>query len=1163
MRGVFPTLFAKTYRRNFSMKTTKFQRITAFVLVLTFLLGGTVMTGAEDSSTTGVTTSDIKELLNAISYSEYIKANANVPAGTTELVFSATDNCTFVTSAGVSSTPTTVPDGEEPNENTAYIGEWDGVKGLYTPSTGVVTWEFDGIEAATRYSVVIECFPVENKSASIERILKINNKVPFAEARYLTIAKIWKNVYDDGRFELPKGENADDYLTKAAAMGISARTVTETVKGKEVTYIVYTMPEYWTTDVSALVDDQTVRFFKTDVDKNEIRASLVQAPSWYEYTLKDSNGYTLEPFQVVFEKDPKTGKLTFSLESVNEPLVISNIRLVPAADVEVESYADYLAKYEGVPSGKDKIKIEAEYYSAASSQTIYPVSDTTSAINSPTATDRTVLNVIGGDKWQTSGQWIEYKFKPSTSGMYNIATRFKQSTLEGMYTSRALYIYSDGTLDASHKGYYNGIPFEEAGRLQFNYSSDWQSGKLTDGDGTFDIYFEAGVVYTLRFEVTLGNMGAIINRVQKSLDIINDAYLNILKLTGANPDDYRDYGFSRIMPQTMIDMVLQSRELYAVSELLASEADEKSSMTATLDKAARLLNIMGTEDSNVAKNLDQLKSYIGSLGTWVGDAKTQPLTLDFIVIQGSDNDELPEAKAGFFKALWFEISSFIQSFFRNYDRMGAMTEINEDDSVEVWLAYGRDQAQVIRGLINNDFTPNTGIAIDLKLVAASTLLPSILSGMGPDVYIGVAQGNVINYAIRGALIQIEDLDGFEEATKDFNEAAMLVLGIEDAKNEMHYYGLPETQNFTMMFIREDIFAELDLEIPKTWDDVKSIIPILQANNMQIGMTKDENVFLYQLGGELFADNGMRINLDSNVALEAFNTMCEMFTMYSFPYKYDFPNRFRTGEMPIGFAAYTDTYNKLKVFATEIEGLWSFYPLPGYMDDEGKINNSSVSTITAICLINGCEDVDGAWEFSKWHSGAQCQIDYSNEMVAILGPSAKHATANTAALRSLPWTAAEYEQLQLQFNNLAAIPNYPGRYIVERYTQFAFLAAYDDNMDPVTEMQKYITTINVEITRKRQEFGLETLENGQTLAQKRMAEAEAALKAAHDSSSYNSSYDDAYYNILTLIEDYITEDYKSLRALADDLEALNAELFATAIKKMREAANSLVEYEAYK
>ena len=52
------------------------------------------------------------------------------------------------------------------------------------------------------------------------------------------------------------------------------------------------------------------------------------------------------------------------------------------------------------------------------------------------------------------------------------------------------------------------------------------------------------------------------------------------------------------------------------------------------------------------------------------------------------------------------------------------------NSLEVWLAYGRDQAQVIRNLINNDFTPNSelGTAVNLKLVAGGTLLPSVLAG---------------------------------------------------------------------------------------------------------------------------------------------------------------------------------------------------------------------------------------------------------------------------------------------------------------------------------------------------------------------------------------------------------------------------------------------------
>ena len=144
------------------------------------------------------------------------------------------------------------------------------------------------------------------------------------------------------------------------------------------------------------------------------------------------------------------------------------------------------------------------------------------------------------------------------------------------------------------------------------------------------------------------------------------------------------------------------------------------------------------------------------------------------------------------------------------------------------------------------------------------------------------------------------------------------------------------------------------------------------------------------------------------------------------------------------------------------------------------------------MIEGSKNEEAAWEFIKWYTGAECQTDYANEMVAIIGDSAKHPTANRTALSQMPWTRAEYAEVQKQFENLAAVPNYPGYYILGRYTEFAFLAAYNNDADPSTELLSYINTINTEISRKRLEFGLETLEIGQTLATKRMAQAEKAM-----------------------------------------------------------------------
>ena len=606
----------------------------------------------------------------------------------------------------------------------------------------------------------------------------------------------------------------------------------------------------------------------------------------------------------------EAGENILTLSAVSEPVAIKSITL--CAPEGTETYAEYSAKYAGKAEGTDKVTIQAEAPAATSSQTVYPVEDRASALTQPSSTKVQLLNTIGGEKWQVAGQWVRYDFEVNADGMYEIVTRFKQNILDGMYSSRSISIYSEG-LNPGDEGYYNGLPFYEATELRFGFDDAWQTGVLyfVDDEGNaqdLKFFFKAGVKYSIEFEVTLGDMGDIVRRTQESLTAINAAYLNILKLTGTSPDPYRDYGFYRVMPETMIQMKIQSRELYAIARELTELNGEKSSNTATLEKVADLLDEMASDEDDVARNLDRLKSYIGTLGTWISDAKTQPLQLDYILIQGTEA-ALPKANANFWESLVHEVSSFIQSFFRDYNHMGAITEADSTgESLEVWLAYGRDQSQVIRNLVNNEFTPYTDIAVDLKLVAGGTLLPSILAKMGPDVYIGIGQGDIINYAIRGALLGIEDCEGFDEFTSgQFNDAAMTVLGIADAEGKHHYYGLPETQDFPMMFVRTDILSNLNIEIPKTWDDLLAALPMLQANNMEIGLSADTNVYLYQMGGTLFADDGMRINLDSNVGLEAFTMMCDMYTMYSFPYSYNFSNRFRTGEMPIGIGGYCGTY----------------------------------------------------------------------------------------------------------------------------------------------------------------------------------------------------------------------------------------------------------------
>ena len=209
-------------------------------------------------------------------------------------------------------------------------------------------------------------------------------------------------------------------------------------------------------------------------------------------------------------------------------------------------------------------------------------------------------------------------------------------------------------------------------------------------------------------------------------------------------------------------------------------------------------------------------------------------------------------------------------------------------------------------------------------------------------------------------------------------------------------------------------------------------------------------------------------------------------MYQFPVTYSFANRFRSGEMPISVIDYT-SYNTLIVFAPEINGLWEFTPLPGTVSEDPQtgmtvVNNTTVGGVSCSLLMRSVskDNALGAWTYMQWWMSADVQSKYGNEMIALLGPSAKQATANMEALSGMSWSKDEYDNLFAQFNAVECTPQYPGSYIVDRYTNFAFLDVYNKKANPITKLQSYIDDINNELTRKRTEFNYPTSETIRTM-----------------------------------------------------------------------------------
>jgi len=408
------------------------------------------------------------------------------------------------------------------------------------------------------------------------------------------------------------------------------------------------------------------------------------------------------------------------------------------------------------------------------------------------------------------------------------------------------------------------------------------------------------------------------------------------------------------------------------------------------------------------------------------------------------------------------MKKFFASFYADYNSIG--TGESESGGLEVWTSSGRDQAQIIKNLINDGFARETGAAVELKLTAGGVLLQSILAGVGPDV--SIDSQSPMEMAIRGAIVPLNKFDTFDDVMSRFSDSTKVPITLYGET-----YAVPTGQVPYFMYCRNDILSQLDLKVPETWDDLMSMVPVLQFNNMEIGMAQDFALFLYQQDGSYWRDEGMASNFDSVLALDCFEYMCNMFTQYSLPINFDASNRFKTGELPVVVNS-LDLYNTLQIFAPEIAGLWGFYEIPGTLNKEtGEVDHSSISFVSGVVMPRGCENEELAWDFLDWYSDKDYQVDYANEMVALLGPSGKSAPSNIEAMAELTWTESEYKTLQKVFSDTFAIEYYPGDYFVTRYLSFAFNSATTQGADPSDELLSYVSDINKEITRKRKEFDL--------------------------------------------------------------------------------------------
>lgn len=884
-------------------------------------------------------------------------------------------------------------------------------KALYTGNDSKVTWEVDVPEEGF-YNVYLEYMTVKSRGVAIERAFYVNGELPFQNASDMTFLRMWTDASE------PRVDNRG----------------------------------------------------------NEIRPTQTEVYGWQSTYLKDKMGYVSEPYQFYFEK----GKNTITLEAVNEPMVLRKLDIVAVEDEF--KYADYTAAQTGTKaagSGLDYVQIvQGEDSTVRSESSLYAKYDRASAITKPYSITKTILNYIGGEAWRNPGQWIEWNVEVPEDGYYHLCIKGRQNYDRGNISYRSLSI--DGE-----------VPFDEMKQVAFRFGNDWESLVLSDeSDKPYSFYLTKGT-HTVRLEATLGDMGMILEELSDSTFRLNQIYRTLLVYTGATPDQYRDYKVDQVYPEIMEAMSLESKRLYKIVDEVVETTGQKADKIASAQTLAQQLERFCEKPEKITLEFTTFKENISALGSAILSMSETKLDIDYIAVYG-ENAKLDKDKSNFFKKAAHEVKSFFASFFIDYDAVGDVYA-DESNTVKVWVLTGRDQGTILKSMIDDTFTPATGIPINVEIVGADALLNAVVAGNGPNVVLSVGAGQPVDFALRNAVEDLTQFDDYEEVLKEFVPSTYRQYMLDDS-----LYALPETLSYNVMFYRKDVLEDLELEVPQTWKELIEMLPTIQGNNLSVGIPTaagssgsaaastavasaqaDLSMYftlLYQQGGDLYNDKGTQTIINNEAGVAAFKEYTKYFTDYGIPVIYDFVTRFRSGEMPIGIANFT-TYNTLVVSAPEIAGLWDFTLVPGTekTDENGNayIDRSAFVSGSATMMLKTEDEKlkQSAWEFMKWWASSDTQVRFGREIEALLGSSARYATANMEAIKQLSWSASDIEILEKQLSYTVGIREVPGGYYTGRHISNACRKVINEKTDPRETIIDYSIKIDEELTKKRKEFGL--------------------------------------------------------------------------------------------
>ena len=790
---------------------------------------------------------------------------------------------------------------------------------------------------------------------------------------------------------------------------------------------------------------------------NQIVSMPTKIYEWNQKKIHDASYRHSEPLGIFFNKGMNT--LTIKVEEGS--FLLGNLTL--------SSAATSLTAYEpATASGDQLITIEAEQMYQRNDSSIRARSEFNVDLT-PYNTTKRVLNLLDGWSFKSPGQRVDYKFTVEESGYYHLAFAYEQDYRIDFPVFRDILI--DGE-----------IPNDQLKAYAFPYTKKIKNLFLTDEstDEPMALYLEAGE-HTLSLVVNIDPIRHVIERIESMLTEINDFSLQVNKLTGGKTDKYRTIDIEKYIPGTQDLLMGWADELEALYDSIRMYSDKKEiGAFSQIDITVKQLRSLAKKPNEIPKRISELSEGSSSISSLLANLNQElnynPLELDKIFITQSE-DNLPK-KNNILVKLSESVKRFINSF---TDQAYSSTNTNSDH-LQVWVNRPRQYVEIIQQMADEYFTPQTGIKVDFSLMPdQNKLILSNASGKAPDVAQAVNYALPFDLAIRDAIVDLTQFEGYEEVVSKFPQGLLLPSMIEDG-----VYSIPETMNFYVLYYRKDILESLNIPVPQTIEEVKVILPELQRMGMNFyhqaaGMIGTKTFaatmpLIYQHGGSFYGDTVLTTTLDTDASLAGLKELTELFTIYNIPYEVpSFYQHFRSGILPIGIAEY-GMYNLLTNAAPELANAWDIALIPGVEDESGNILRYSNGGAENLMIFESSQKQQEAWEYLKWWTSTETQIEFGLRLQVTYGAEYLWNTANQEAYAELPWDSDHKETILAQTEWLIEAPRVPGTYMLERELSNAYISIVLEGENERKAIDLAVKRINRETTRKLEEFGY--IKNGE-------------------------------------------------------------------------------------